>query len=58
MHDFSSNTQGTLTSVGGCIAATGLLNVNTLTNLFLLILIVGQIAYLVWKWRNDYKDRK
>lgn len=45
-------------TTGGVVATSGVFsvaNLHVLTNVVLLSLIVAQLAYLVWRWRRDYK---
>ena len=50
--------RGTLIAINGSIISSGVITVSTVTNVFLLILIVGQIGYLAWKWFHEHHDRK
>lgn len=49
---------GTLIAINGSIISSGVITVSTVTNVFLLILIIGQIGYLAWKWFHEHRDRK
>lgn len=52
------HTHGTLVAINGSIISSGVITVSTVTNVFLLILILGQIGYLAWKWVHEHRDRK
>lgn len=49
---------GTLVAINGTIISSGVMTVSSVTNVFLLILILGQIGYLAWKWFHEHRDRK